>query len=217
LNSESNNETTNAIAQAALSTKSALKAICDTETSQVEQSELLLSTLHFLTNSEKTFERVGCETKPQNMIDTDEQIETDGNGTIDVETTTTTTTSASELNDGLTIVSAIDLAHDTANSSVNSSSTLTPVNATIKPNKRRQSLQFLVSTVPTLHRNLMKRKSEVNLQSSLAESQTKVSCTLSCCSSVHFDYVHCLLMCFLFSHLCPCSWTNCTKVLRMRS
>ena len=36
-------------------------------------------------------------------------------------------------------------------------------------NRRRQSLQF-----PSFHRNLMKRQSEQNLQTNIAENQTKV-------------------------------------------
>ncbi|KAI1295355.1 1-phosphatidylinositol 4,5-bisphosphate phosphodiesterase beta-3 [Halotydeus destructor] len=52
---------------------------------------------------------------------------------------------------------------------------------------RRQSLQYLVSSVPSLHRNILKRKSELDLQHATGDQQGKIDELYRFCAQNLFD------------------------------
>lgn len=87
-----------------------------------------------------------------------------------------------------------------------------------KPRTRRQSLQFLVSSVPSLHRTLLKQRSELDLQKALQDQQTKVSTSIISHTHLLSDSIFCLLANLLYVCLClsvylsaHCSWMICTR------
>lgn len=202
--------TSNAIAQAAFNTKMALEAICDIEsTAETYLSDL--PTFDLTTGNQRsrtisdinplTWSASNIEAEPRSDDTPIDPISVAALSSTSSSSSAVITTSAMDATAVSTVPDVSSTVRSTTASSSSSSSLLSTsanVTSSIKQTKRRQSLQFLVSTVPTLHRNLMKRKSEVNLQSSLAESQTKVKLffsLLSCFAVTTVNYISLFTVC----------------------